>query len=125
MKTTNDFNEVFSFRLKQLMSENNETIYTLSSVVNLSPSTISRYTKGLMTPKIPTIQILAQHFMVDPSWLMGASNERTVLASASQEKEIDKQVFSICSLLPLASKLKLLSFGQSLYEKTKQKDKNT
>lgn len=124
MKNKNDFKAVFSLRLKQLMSENNETIYTLSSVVNLSPSTISRYTKGLMTPKIPTIQILAQHFMVDPSWLMGASNERTVLISASQEKEIDKQVFSVCSLLPLASKLKLLSFGQYLYEKTKQKDKN-
>jgi len=122
MKNKNDFKAVFSLRLKQLMSENNETIYTLSSVVNLSPSTISRYTKGLMTPKIPTIQILAQHFMVDPSWLMGASNERTVLISASQEKEIDKQVFSICSLLPLASKLKLLSFGQYLYEKTKQKN---
>ena len=80
----------FSKRLKQLMEENNETVYSLSAVVNLSPSTISRYTKGKMSPKIPTIKVLAEYFCVNPSWLMGTSEERNT-SFAVDEADIDKK----------------------------------
>ena len=53
------------------MAENNETIYSVAEVVDLSPSTISRYINSQMTPKITTIKILAQHFNANPVWLMG------------------------------------------------------
>lgn len=63
--------EVFGKRLKQLLSEKNETTYTIAEVLHLSPATISRYSTGDMAPKITTIEILAKYFNVNPAWLMG------------------------------------------------------
>ena len=103
----------FSLRLKQLMEENNETIYTLSSVVNLSPSTICRYTKGSMSPKIPTIEMLSQYFCVNPSWLMGISDQRNSINEISSE-QIDKENALLYKKLNLTSKNKLFHFMKKL-----------
>ena len=54
--------EIFSKRLKKLMSDNNETTYSLGEILNLSAATISRYTDGKMAPKITTIYSMATHF---------------------------------------------------------------
>lgn len=61
----------FSKRLKRLIEENNETIYTIAEVVHLTPATISRYTTADMAPKITTVEVLARYFRVSPVWLMG------------------------------------------------------
>ena len=119
MKIDKDFKTIFSLRLKQLMEENNETIYTIATVVNLSPSTISRYQKGIMSPKIPTVRILAQHFNVSPAWLIGASDERTPFF-ADNEDDIDLHISSLSSSLSFQSKQKLLSFAQFLLSNKKQ-----
>ncbi len=114
------YTDKFSKRLKQLMEENNETVYSLSAVVNLSPSTISRYTKGKMSPKIPTIQILAEYFCVNPSWLMGTSEERNT-SFAVDEADIDKKISAMYQNLNLFSKNKLFHFMKKiLYFQTKK-----
>lgn len=61
----------FSARLKELMEEHNETVYSLAEIVHLSPATISRYSNAEMAPKITTIEVLANYFNVSPAWLMG------------------------------------------------------
>lgn len=116
MQCNTDFKLLFPLRLKQLMEENNETIYTVSSVVNLSPSTISRYINGLMVPKLPTVHVLAQYFNVNPSWLMGACEERNILPSYDVDENIDKMIFSISISLPTSAKKKLLSFAEYLLD---------
>lgn len=63
--------EIFSNRLKKLMSDKNETTYSLGDVLNLSAATISRYADGKMSPKITTIYSMANYFKVNPVWLMG------------------------------------------------------
>ena len=63
--------EVFSDRLKTLMGTKDETTYSLGDVLNLSAATISRYADGKMSPKITTIYSMANHFNVNPVWLMG------------------------------------------------------
>ncbi|KAE9633747.1 helix-turn-helix domain-containing protein [Defluviitalea raffinosedens] len=63
--------KIFSERLKQLMEEQKETTYTLGELLHLSAATISRYTTGEMSPKITTIQVLANHYNINPVWLMG------------------------------------------------------
>jgi SOS-response transcriptional repressor LexA len=63
--------ETFACRLKKLIEENNETIYTMAEVVHLTPATISRYTTADMAPKITTVEALARYFNVSPVWLMG------------------------------------------------------
>lgn len=70
--------EIFSKRLKELMSDNNETTYSIGEMLNLSAATISRYTDGKMAPKITTIYSMATHFNVNPVWLMGYDVEKKI-----------------------------------------------
>lgn len=63
--------QVFGHRLKYLMTNFNETTYSMSRKFNLSPPSISRYTRGEMAPKITTIRAMAAYFDVSPLWLMG------------------------------------------------------
>ncbi|MBR5467728.1 MAG: helix-turn-helix transcriptional regulator [Firmicutes bacterium] len=116
MTTQKNLNSLFSQRLKQLMTENNETIYTIASVVNLSPSSISRYINNCMSPKIPTIQILAHYFNVNPSWLMGTSEDRLTY-SAAESESIRRQINDIFTSLAPKQKENLLSFAQFLSRK--------
>ena len=59
---------IFGQRLKHLMTNYNETTYSLSAKFNLSPPTISRYTRGEMVPKATTIRTMADYFDVSPLW---------------------------------------------------------
>lgn len=70
--------EIFSKRLKDLMIANNETTYSIGEILNLSAATISRYTDGKMAPKITTIYSMANHFNVNPVWLMGYDVKKTL-----------------------------------------------
>ena len=71
-QTVNYINKkAFGKRLKELLQANQETFYSLAEVVHLSPSTICRYARGEMSPKITTIEIIARYFNVSPAWLMG------------------------------------------------------
>lgn len=86
--------EKFALRLKSLMIEFNETTYSLADIVHLSAATISRYSDGKMAPKITTITLLAEHFNVNPVWLMGYDVEKNMLQKTNfnniseQEKEL-------------------------------------
>ena len=62
---------VFGKRLKMLMSNFGETTYSMSKKFNLSPPSISRYTRGEMVPKITTVKAMASYFDVNAEWLMG------------------------------------------------------
>lgn len=47
--------EKFPVRLKELMEENNQNTYTLAELLHLSPSTVSRYVTGQMSPKLTAL----------------------------------------------------------------------
>lgn len=81
--------EIFSKRLKELMSDNNETTYSIGEVLNLSAATISRYTDGKMAPKITTIYSMATHFNVNPVWLMGYDVEK-ILETPNKNLKLSK-----------------------------------
>lgn len=61
----------FGKRLLELMADNNDTTYSLGEYLHLSNATISRYTTGNISPKIPTVQAIAEKYGVNPAWLMG------------------------------------------------------
>lgn len=65
--------DVFGRRLKQLMDTYHENTYSMGKTFNLSPPSISRYTRGEMAPKMTTIQQMAAYFDVSAQWLMGLS----------------------------------------------------
>lgn len=90
--TNNIKKKVFEERLQQIMDDNNETIYTIAEIVDLSPATISRYLNTSMTPKKTTVKILAQHFRLNPAWLMGYDVPKklddTIINVNKKEKEL-------------------------------------
>ena len=62
----------FSKRLSELIKDNNTDISLLTSNLGLkSKTTIYRYMKGEMSPKITTIKVIADIYNVNPVWLMG------------------------------------------------------
>lgn len=86
----------FSKRLKSLMESNNETIYTLAERFHLSPPTISRYTNGLMSPKITTVAEMARYFNVNDLWLMGYENEQKTRIDEEVDGSLElKEIFDI------------------------------
>lgn len=85
--------EIFAKRLKKLMSDNNETTYSLGEFLNLSAATISRYADAKMSPKITTIQAMAKYFNVNPAWLMGYDVERSL--NIEKEKTLTDEEVNI------------------------------
>ena len=80
--------ETFAKRLKKIMNDNNETIYTISEIIDLSPATISRYINKIMAPKTTTVQILAQHYNINPVWLMGYDVEKDLVIQKLTQNEM-------------------------------------
>lgn len=66
----------FSKRLRQVMNENDQTIYDIADILDLSSSTISKYINSKINPKITTIKILSQKYNINPVWLMGYDVEK-------------------------------------------------
>lgn len=64
--------DVFAKRLSDLIKSTDTDISTLASNLGLkSKTTIYRYIKGEMSPKITTIKVIADIYNVNPVWLMG------------------------------------------------------
>jgi len=80
--------ELFGKRLAELMTDNNDTTYSLGEYLHLSNATISRYTTGEIAPKIPTIQAIAEKYRVDPLWLMGIEGVEKYPESNPHPKKI-------------------------------------
>jgi transcriptional regulator with XRE-family HTH domain len=70
--------KVFSERLKEVMEDHHETVYTLGEKISLSPATISRYRTGSMAPKLTTIDVIARKYNINPAWLMGHDVEKYI-----------------------------------------------
>jgi len=68
--------EVFGERLKEILYENNVSPEELSKIIKISPSSLSRYISGKMSPKITTIQVISDVFGINPVWLMGYDVEK-------------------------------------------------
>lgn len=61
-------------RLKELRKKENISLQTLSSLVDISFSSLSAYERGARKPKYEQLEKLANHFNVDVSYLIGESN---------------------------------------------------
>jgi repressor LexA len=80
--------DLFGKRLAEVMSENNDTTYSLGEYLGLTNATISRYTTGDIAPKIPTIQAIAEKYGVDPAWLIGTEG----VGKYSEKNQASKKI---------------------------------
>lgn len=78
MENVNVDKSAFAHRFAAILSDSAENTYTLATKLGLTPATISRYTNGKMTPKVPTVYSIANIFNVNPLWLMGYDVSREV-----------------------------------------------
>lgn len=86
--------EVFQKRLRDLMEENDETIYSLGVHLGLSPSTLSRYLTGGMSPKLTAIESLAIKFGVDPVWLAGGDVDKHSKGTVSKRLPVLGKIYT-------------------------------
>lgn len=119
--------EIFSERLKEIMIDNNETTYSIGELLNLSAATISRYRDGKMSPKITTIYSIANHFNVNPVWLMGYDVEKNLnltddKVDLSTEEKILIEKFK---KLDSEDKVKVIDYTDLLSSQNKYKNKNS
>jgi len=86
---------LFGLRLKEILDENKENLESLSKKIKISPSSLSRYVAGKMSPKITTIQVISELFGINPVWLMGYdvpkySDNREVIKVTNLYKSLNK-----------------------------------
>lgn len=83
--------DTFSKRLSKLIKNSNTDISILTSNLGLkSKTTIYRYMKGEMSPKITTVKVIADIYNVNPVWLMGYD-----VPMEKKSSDIGNNVFSI------------------------------
>lgn len=70
--------ELFARRFSELLEESGESLTQVAQTVSLSTATVCRYALGKMAPKTVVAQAIAEHFRVNPDWLMGKSEERSL-----------------------------------------------
>lgn len=119
----------FSKRLSELIKDNNTDVSILTSNLGLrSKTTIYRYMKGEMSPKITTVKVIADIYNVNPLWLMGyevpKSNksikiESDVFPSADTVIEIPV-VGKISAGIPLLAVENIVSYAYAPSSQIKQ-----
>ncbi|MBG9616183.1 helix-turn-helix transcriptional regulator [Bacillus cereus] len=78
--------QIFPIRLKKIMEEHDQTIYTIAEKINLSAATVSRYCSGKMAPKITTVEVIAKQFNINPAWLMGYDVKKRIKDTQPERK---------------------------------------
>ncbi len=78
----------FGKRLRSIMKEHGDTVYTLAEHLGLKASTISRYNNGQYVPKAPTLEMICRHYAVNPNWLMGENAPKTLSVTSHSGRDI-------------------------------------
>ena len=82
----------FSIRFKQCLKEKNIKQAELARSTNITPSSISDWSKGKYTPKRDKLIVLAEYLSVNPDWLVGDSD--TMDIKTPKEKSFITENFS-------------------------------
>ena len=102
--------EKFAERLRELMSDAGDTIYSLAESVQVSPSSISKYTNSAMAPRIPVIDTIARKYKVNPVWLMGADVEKYLEDGNLPEPRKIPVVGTIAAGLPILAQENIIAY---------------
>ena len=71
-------------RIRSRREELNLTMVELASKIGVNDTTILRYERGeIKRPKLPVIQAIANALEVNPSWLVGKSEQKDIQNSSS------------------------------------------
>lgn len=95
-------NTLLGKRIKEARTLRDCTLNDLAEHIGINKSTISRYERGeIESPKLPVIEAIANHLHVNPSWLVGKSEDMTFTPKGS-----DFSIFSPCNLFAPLKKMR-------------------
>lgn len=98
----------FNNILKSLRTSRDLTQDELAKILKISRSTIGMYEKGAREPDFETLELIADYFNVDIDYLLGRTNQTTVLPetlgmasplTSRDERDITKDLNSIMEKL--------------------------
>ena len=72
------YKENFGKRLRIARIDAGYTQHQVASILNIPQSSISKYEKGTLEPKLEYLGTLAQFYNVSINWLLGVSIEPTI-----------------------------------------------
>lgn len=64
-----EYVSTFQDRFAELIA--GKTVVEAGEMLGISKTTVSAYTTGKRSPKVPVLKSIAHYFNVDPLWLMG------------------------------------------------------
>jgi transcriptional regulator with XRE-family HTH domain len=107
-KATGEKNLKMGERIKQLRDEKELTQEQVGAVIGVQRSAVRKYEKGeVVNMPISSIKKLAEFFQVQPTYLMGWSEEKGLIATQGGGGEHMEDISIICEQLKFA-------FGESV-----------
>ncbi|MFQ9465340.1 MAG: helix-turn-helix domain-containing protein [Gallintestinimicrobium sp.] len=111
-----DFNAVFSKRLRYYLSQNNMTQVELAKKLNVGTTSVYNWCNGIKTPRMDKVDAMCDLFKCSRSDLI---EEKTPLLTEKDEKDIEKTLQD--TLNQLESEQNGLMFsGQALDDETRE-----
>lgn len=74
---TNEYNSIFSQRLRELIDKNNLTLPELAIQINTTRQSIGQWKNGDTVPNIIILKSIAEYFNVSADYLLGISKYKT------------------------------------------------
>lgn len=108
-------NEQIGRRLESRRLELNLTMQEVASRVGVARSTVQRYEKGKISKiKLPVIESFAAALSVNPSWLIGKTEDKCVVRTESGRSVISLEVRSLSNDVLTQEESELLRKFRSL-----------
>ena len=89
-------NQKLPQRLKEALAESKYSTRKLGEKVGVTGATISRYTSGIMQPKIGTVRLMAEVLGVNDVWLLGGDIDK--YAPIQEEKPATEKQQAVIDL---------------------------
>ena len=111
-----DFNAVFSKRLRYYLSQNNMTQVELAKKLNVGTTSVYNWCNGIKTPRMDKVDAMCDLFKCSRSDLI---EEKTPLLTEKDEKDIEKTLQDTLNQLD-SEQNGLMFSGQALDDETRE-----
>ena len=111
-----DFNAVFSKRLRYYLSQNNMTQVELAKKLNVGTTSVYNWCNGIKTPRMDKVDAMCDLFKCSRSDLI---EEKTPLLTEKDEKDIEKTLQDTRNQLE-SEQNGLMFSGQALDDETRE-----
>lgn len=85
-------------KLKYIRKTNNLNLENIALILGVTPTTISRYEKGIRTPDNEVLELYGKQFNLNGNWLL--YGESPIIKTPQEEKDIRQAFLELANELP-------------------------